>query len=51
MKIHEVQADEIYIVLFIKYKKKNPGFKYMNHGVHREARIFPEEFIFSILKK
>ena len=51
MRIHEVQADEIYIVLFIQYKKKNPNFKHMSHGGHREIRVFPEEFIFSILNK
>ena len=27
MRIHGAQADEIYIVLFIQYKKKNPDLK------------------------
>ena len=51
MKINEVQADEIYIVLFIQYKKKNPDFKYMDHRGHKRTRVFPEELIFSILNK
>ena len=43
MRIHNIQAGEIYIVLFIQDKRKTPTTIQLNHVVSGNAGVFPEE--------
>ena len=45
MNIHGAQEAQIYIVLFIQYKRKTPILIQLNHVVSGDAGVFPEEAI------
>ena len=50
MRINGVQVGEIYIVLFIQYKKKNPDFNPNKLRSSWRYQSFPEEVISTTYK-